>query len=402
MANQNAKIDNNREKTLLGITDDSNAEIRRLLVDATTGRLKVSAVISSSLNSLNDVVIDGTPADNELLAYDTSSGNWINQTATEAGISTGLTTSGVIDINDYAKFSDSTILVGRSYSEVKTDLSLNNVENTAISTWAGSTNITTLGTIATGVWSGTVIIPAKGGTGVANGANNTITFSGNYTLGLTLSNNTSITLPTTGTLVNSAVTSLTSLGTVSTSLTGVLRADSGVLSADTDVTDIVSAASTTVAGKIEVATAAETTTGTDATRAVSPDGFADSDYGKRIIQIKVIDDTTTLTTGDGKIIFCIPVELNGYNLVDADAFVTTVSSSGLPTVQIRNVTDSQDMLSTSITIDANEFTSYTAATAPVINASYDDVATGDRIAIDVDVAGTEAKGLGVILSFQLP
>jgi hypothetical protein len=195
---------------------------------------------------------------------------------------------------------------------------------------------------------------------------------------------------------------LTSLGTVSTSLTGVLRADSGVLSADTDVTDIVSAASTTVAGKIEVATAAETTTGTDATRAVSPDGFADSDYGKRIIQIKVIDDTTTLTTGDGKIIFCIPVELNGYNLVDADAFVTTVSSSGLPTVQIRNVTDSQDMLSTSITIDANEFTSYTAATAPVINASYDDVATGDRIAIDVDVAGTEAKGLGVILSFQLP
>ena len=26
----------------------------------------------------------------------------------------------------------------------------------------------------------------------------------------------------------------------------------------------------------------------------------------RIIQVKVIDDTTTLTTGDGKVIFAIP------------------------------------------------------------------------------------------------
>lgn len=40
---------------------------------------------------------------------------------------------------------------------VKTMLSLNNVENTALSTWAGSTNITTLGTISTGTWSATSI-----------------------------------------------------------------------------------------------------------------------------------------------------------------------------------------------------------------------------------------------------
>lgn len=39
----------------------------------------------------------------------------------------------------------------------KSLLSLNNVENTALSTWAGSTNITTLGTIATGSWNGTAI-----------------------------------------------------------------------------------------------------------------------------------------------------------------------------------------------------------------------------------------------------
>ena len=71
-------------------------------------------------------------------------------------------------------------------------------------------------------------------------------------------------------------------------------------------------------------------------------------------------------------------------------------------MQIRNITQTADMLTTKITIDASEFTSYTAATAPVIDTGNDDVATGDLIAIDVDVAGTGAKGLGVILTFQMP
>jgi hypothetical protein len=119
----------------------------------------------------------------------------------------------------------------------------------------------------------------------------------------------------------------------------------------------------------------------------------------RVVELKVIDDATVLTTGDGKVIFCIPQVLNGTNLTAAHAFVTTVSSSGLPTIQIRNVTDSVDMLTTRITVDASEFTSYTAATAAVVDGAHDDVATGDRIAVDVDVAGTGAKGLGVILTF---
>jgi hypothetical protein len=120
------------------------------------------------------------------------------------------------------------------------------------------------------------------------------------------------------------------------------------------------------------------------------------------IEVKVFDDATVLTTGDGKAIFCIPARMNGWNLTGAKAFVTTVSSSGLPTVQIRNVTDAVDMLTTRITIDASEFTSYTAAAASVIDTAHDDVATGDLIAIDVDVAGTGAKGLGVILTFRVP
>jgi len=47
----------------------------------------------------------------------------------------------------------------------KSDVGLANVENTALSTWTGSSNITTLGTIASGTWNATAIALAKGGTG---------------------------------------------------------------------------------------------------------------------------------------------------------------------------------------------------------------------------------------------
>jgi hypothetical protein len=73
------------------------------------------------------------------------------------------------------------------------------------STYVGQTSITTLGTIATGVWQGTLVGPTYGGTGVNNGSK-TITLGGNFahigahSLSLTTTATTSITLPTTGTL----------------------------------------------------------------------------------------------------------------------------------------------------------------------------------------------------------
>jgi len=53
-----------------------------------------------------------------------------------------------------------------SWSTVtKSDVGLSNVENTALSTWAGSTNITTLGTVTTGTWNASTIAVNRGGTG---------------------------------------------------------------------------------------------------------------------------------------------------------------------------------------------------------------------------------------------
>ena len=119
-----------------------------------------------------------------------------------------------------------------------------------------------------------------------------------------------------------------------------------------------------------------------------------------VLFIKVYSDTQTVATGDGKFIFEVSEDMDGMNLIDVETYVTTASSSGNPTVQIRNVTQTADMLTTRCEIDANEKNSKDAATQAVIDTANDDVAWGDHIAIDVDVAGTSAMGLGVILTFS--
>jgi len=68
--------------------------------------------------------------------------------------------------NDFLKY-NGTNWINRTPANVKVDLSLDNVENTALSTWAGSTNLTTLGTIGTGTWNGSVISATYGGTGLS-------------------------------------------------------------------------------------------------------------------------------------------------------------------------------------------------------------------------------------------
>lgn len=133
--------------------------------------------------------------------------------------------------------------------------------------------------------------------------------------------------------------------------------------------------------------------------------WADASGGSTVktMQIKLMDDATIMTTGDSKFIFAISAELNGMNLTTANAYVSTASTSGTPTIQIRNITNSNvDMLSTPITIDANENTSYTATTPAVVDTNNDGVSTGQLLTVDIDVAGTGAKGLGIILTFDLP
>jgi hypothetical protein len=176
----------------------------------------------------------------------------------------------------------------------------------------------------------------------------------------------------------------------------------GALLAANNLSDVANAA-TAWANILQAALAADLNTGTDTTKAVTADALAGSNFGKAVITLLVSDPNgSALTVGDGKAYWRVPSALNGMNLVSVAAALTTVSSVGIPTVQIANVTDAVDMLSTKLTVDATETDSSTAAAAAVIDATKDDVATGDMLRIDVDVAGTGAKGLMVEMQFQLP
>jgi hypothetical protein len=116
------------------------------------------------------------------------------------------------------------------------------------------------------------------------------------------------------------------------------------------------------------------------------------DYKVRqeVIVVAVSDESTAITTGTAKVTFRMPFALT----VDSvRASLSTASTSGVPTVDINE--GGTSILSTKLTIDANEKTSTTAATAAVLSDT--SLADDAEMTIDIDTAGTGAKGLKVYL-----
>ena len=165
----------------------------------------------------------------------------------------------------------------------------------------------------------------------------------------------------------------------------------------------VSASSTTVAGKVELAIASEVNTGTDATRAVSPDSLAGSIFGTKNVILKVMAEATVVTSGDGKMYFTIPVELNGMNLVSVGAHIYTADDAQNMDIDIYNVTAAEDMLSTAMRIESTEVDTITSAQPGTIDGTPTAVATGNVIRVDVTTfTGTVGAGLEIRLGFRLP
>ena len=141
-------------RTIGGVSFDGTANINLPGVNAagtqdTTGNAltATTAATAQAGDSATDFFSSGTIADARIASAST----W---NAKQDALTFGIANTNAVKIdhasvadNDFAKFTASG-LEGRSYAEVKSDLSLNNVENTALSTWAGSSNITTLGTIS--------------------------------------------------------------------------------------------------------------------------------------------------------------------------------------------------------------------------------------------------------------
>ena len=108
------------------------------------------------------------------------------------------------------------LLTETNAASLKSTLSLGSVENTALSTWAGSTNITTLGTIGTGVWNATAIAQAKVASLVASGK----TFTANNSLTLAGTDGTAHTFPASNSTLARTDAAQTFSGTQTISLSG--------------------------------------------------------------------------------------------------------------------------------------------------------------------------------------
>ena len=132
------------------------------LTESTPGTLAINTAVTVDLNTaqtLTNKTITGT-----------FSGNITGNVTGDVSGNAGTVTNGVYTTGSYA---DPAWITSLAASKV----GLGNVENTALSTWAGSANITTLGTIGTGTWNATAIGATKGGTGLTSYATGDILYA---------------------------------------------------------------------------------------------------------------------------------------------------------------------------------------------------------------------------------
>jgi len=114
-------------------------------------------ILDANAVSFTNLTITGTLDVNGATTLGTvSTGVWNGSVITNTYIDTGIADDKIVEIdsasvtdNDYAKFTANG-LEGRSYTEVKTDLSLDLVENSPLSTFSGSGNIVATGTLDSG------------------------------------------------------------------------------------------------------------------------------------------------------------------------------------------------------------------------------------------------------------
>lgn len=125
----------------------------------------------------------------------------------------------------------------------------------------------------------------------------------------------------------------------------------------------------------------------------SSDGLAqaanDSRYLAESLILAASDETTTITTGTAKLTFHMPY---AFTLTEVFTGLSTVSSSGVVTTDVNKAGVS--IFTTRPSIDASEETSLTGTAAVLTTIS---LAKGDKITVDIDAAGTGAKGLKVYL-----
>jgi hypothetical protein len=238
---------------------------------------------------------------------------------------------------------------------------LPNASGTIITT-GNLTSITTTGTIGTGTWQGSVVGGTYGGTGVNNGASTitiggNVTFTGGFTTAITVTGNTTVTFPTSGTLSTLALIAAGSNGT-------------------------------------EAANAGDNTTA------------ARSDHEHYIYRDLVWFYAGAIATGDPAIYIRLDEAGAAGDILSAYAILGTPGTS-TSTIDILTCTQANidgtpswtTIFTNKLLFDANEKSTNTASTAASLNVTQ--WAANDHFRINVDTAGTDAANLTVKLKVRV-
>lgn len=164
-----------------------------------------------------------------------------------------------------------------------------------------------------------------------------------------------------------------------------------------------SGASDTNPGIVELATIAETDTGTDTGRAVTPDGLQGSIRNLRFVDIRIVAADTDVATGtdlfgDWVCPFACTIVQDDSNPYWFMAWNDTAGTTGTMVIDV-NLNGSTIMTTNKLDIETTEKSTATAATQPDLTTT--DVAAGGIFTFDVDaIHTTAAKGLVVRLPLR--
>jgi len=114
--------------------------------------------LTNGIASTNNVVIDSVSVAENEFAYFTASGLESLSTSETLSAIGGISQTAYDSLND--ELDDHVEDTSNPHTVTKAQVGLTNVEDTALSTWAGTSNVTTVGVVGTGTWQGTAVADA--------------------------------------------------------------------------------------------------------------------------------------------------------------------------------------------------------------------------------------------------